>query len=362
MADVALNKGFVCPKCRLIVAAPMLVSGYAAQCPGCNASLKIPSKTNIIQSISVQSKSLYATASPSANRRTYHQNRNDSWQDELPKELLAERARGLPWHMLAPAGVLGLTLFIGLLYLLKSTVTPPASKPIPVVVAETAVDVLEFEGSPMVASVTREQVLDYLKKLNSLTTSEELAKLVRQVPKVADRIKGYYPNNGAKLIELGENFVFERVLGRDNVYLLNVELRSGAGKAAVVFQDANGGLGLDWDSYVGYCEIPWDELKVQQPKAETLVRAVRRKSEYYNLGFSSDEWQSFELRYPNSDEILIGYAKRNSALIHQLLPIGSNYAAMDVTLKIHYPETVQDDRFVIIDSVVASDWIAPSDK
>ena len=223
MADVAIKKGFVCPECRLVIAAPMLESGYAAQCPGCNASLKVPSLTNMVPPIEVVQQSKYALASPNSRGRSYQPRRNESWLDDLPKELLAERSRGLPWHMLAPAGVLGLFLFVGLLFLLVSTVTPTVKKDVVLLEEpEQVASTTELEVEIVYPSATREQVSAYLKKLVAVTTTDELVPLVRKLQGVEDRIKSYYSNDGNKLFDLSEKFVFEQVLGRPGVYLLNI--------------------------------------------------------------------------------------------------------------------------------------------
>ncbi|MFD2158338.1 hypothetical protein ACFSW8_05460 [Rubritalea tangerina] len=281
------------------------------------------------------------------------------WQSDLPVEILAVRAKGLPWQMLTPGILLGVGMLGFLLYLLRETkVMPPQASGN---LAQGKVEAVERRVSPQVVP-SNERVQAVFQDLSKVGSVTELVGMVRGGDSQLAKLREYYGDEKVEFLPFSGELAVSPILGRDGFFIVNGVLSNGEFKAAVLTRGAGGGLLLDWDSYVGYGELQWNELLTQQPKEPVLVRAVRTKIEYYNAGFDSDQWQSFELEYPGEEVRLVGYAKRGSALVHQLLPIGNRYGSMDVTLKIHYPEEVEDPRLVIIDSMLSADWVVDTQE
>jgi len=63
---------------------------------------------------------------------------------------------------------------------------------------------------------------------------------------------------------------------------------------------------VDWESWVGYCEEPWESFISNQTTQSTLVRVKALESSYYNFNFSDDsQWACFELQRGTDDQIWI---------------------------------------------------------
>ena len=354
MVEANAMKGYICPSCRLLVSASAQMLGGDVMCPGCSSLMRIPklNESMVFVDPVVQTMASYV--------HVHHNVSADNWRDDMPIDVLSARAKGLPWAMLLPSLALGVGLLLSLIGVLFFT----HSKPVGLTQAEVGTEPAQREkvtqspvGEPSVAEVKA-----LLSQLHQAENLDELALLLRDVPELHSKLAHYYTGRKITFSSPLDVIIRNEVLNNRGFYLFETSVARGVRKGGVVIQDSNGSWLLDWESYVGYCDIEWDSLPKIQPKLPSLVRAVRLRTEYYNQGFNSNEWQSFKLSSPGSAASLIGYARRNSASIHQLLPIGNQYGAMDVTLKIHYPENVSDPRLVIIDEVIASDWITPNPK
>ena len=354
MVDANAIKGYVCPSCRLLVSASAEMLGMDVLCPGCRSLIRLP-KLN--ESMVFVDPGVLTTASYA---HVDHNVSAENWRDDMPIGVLSARAKGLPWAMLLPSLALGFGLLLCLIGVLFFT----QSKPVELTQSKVATEPAQGEKatqSPVVGPSVAE-VKALLTQLHQAENLDELAPLLRDVPELDSKLAHYYTGREIAFSRPLEIVIGNEVLNNRGLYLFDSSFARGVKKSGVVTQISNGSWALDWESYVGYCDIEWDDLPELQPKQPSLVRAIRLRTEYYNQGFTSDEWQSFKLSSPESAASLIGYVRRNSALIHQLLPIGNQSGAMDVTLKIHYPENVSDPRLVIIDEVIGSDWITPNQK
>jgi len=284
---------------------------------------------------------------------------SENWRDDLPIEVLAAQTRYLPWAMLLPAFAVGSGLLVSLIVLLFFTNLAPVQQ-------NQSREVARVEGrdqiSKAVVAPTTAEVKELLTQISQAKTFGEITQWLRDVPDLQTKLANYYKDR--EFSSRGPLSVFEvkLFLNETGFYSFRALLDNGVNWAGVVSQNPSKNWVIDWESYVGYCDVAWDELPKVQPKQPSLVRVIRVKNEYYNQGFNSNEWQSFELSYPKSEKLLIGYVRRNDSLIHQLLPIGNRFGAMDVTLKIHYPKNVSDPRLVIIDEVIAGGWLVTKTK
>jgi len=345
--------GYICPSCRLLISASNETLGSEVVCPGCSSRIRIPSveESKVFVEPVVQTTASYA--------HVHHDLSSGSWIDDLPTEVLAAQTRYLPWSMLVPAFAVGSVLFVSLIVLLFFTNLGPVAQiqPSGVVSLEEKEQVTETLATP-----TTDEVNELLIQLSQAKLPIELPQLLRSVPDIQAKLANYYKEEEVSFSRPKEVISIKEFSNKRGLYTFRADFEDGKSNGGVVSQNSNKNWVIDWESYVGYCDIEWNEFSKSQPKQPSLVRAIRVKNEYYNHGFSSNEWQSFELSYPNSEDVLIGYARRDSSVIPKLLPIGRRFGAMEVTLKVHYPEKVNDPRLVIIDEVVAGNWFTENPK
>ena len=115
---------------------------------------------------------------------------------------------------------------------------------------------------------------------------------------------------------------------------------------------------VDWESWVGYCEMSVEELFRRKPTEAKLMRIILRRGSYYNYGFSDDRvWAACRLGFRNSDRSLLAYARRDSKEGAVLTELLQNTDSVPYTLKIRYPENARSGDQVEIVELLSQGWI-----
>ncbi len=128
-----------------------------------------------------------------------------------------------------------------------------------------------------------------------------------------------------------------------------------------VFLVEDDGWKVDWDSWVGWSPMTWDELQEKRPTETVRVRALVRPVEYYNFRFSSEsEWAAVTLASPGNGSSIYGYVPRASGLHSQLTFLGDT-AERRLILDIRYPANAPVGNQVLIERVVGEGWLDTGD-
>lgn len=345
MEAASSKKGYLCPECRLLLSAVPRMAGKRTVCPGCGTALLVPRGVDMVTPLGVELATKTQTARKNREGFDVHSKPKDQWQIELPKEILAVKASVMPWFTLIPAAVLGVVLVIAVILMMMGTTPRPAER----------VDGLAEAKSVNYQGFSEADVESFLEQIAEASSIDLLLPHLRKVENLERDVRAYYQSRPWK------PFVYDKVINFGEMasgIALNFSARSVDGdlRDGVLFIEGDSLL-LDWHAFVGYSEKSAKQIIAEKPTAPTLVRVFRSRGEYYNLGFDSDQWQAFELRFADSEETLIGYAPRDGALHVQLLPIGEQEGTKAVTLKIRYSEDVKRDNLVIIDSMLSDTWV-----
>ncbi len=221
----------------------------------------------------------------------------------------------------------------------KPVVSPPVAKDLPRSAAE----------------LTREAEVLARKFLNAGNVDEMLG-TVRKPEVAGSRMRKFYPegkieasglsqfNSGAGLVTRGKLHSFP-VLTRDH------EERS------LAFIETPQGLKIDWESWVGWSEIPWREFLANKPAGSHVFRVILTSVDYYNFGFSDDQkWQSYRLESPDREHTVYGYVEKNSALDAKLRPTADGQSIL-MTLALKFPPDAPSDSQVEIERLVCEGWV-----
>ena len=78
-----------------------------------------------------------------------------------------------------------------------------------------------------------------------------------------------------------------------------------------------------WETFVAYCEEPFENLSSPQNKSESEnIYRVRVKADDYYLGaYSEKDWQVLSLTHPMSQRNILCYVKRDSDQGRKLKPV-----------------------------------------
>lgn len=202
--------------------------------------------------------------------------------------------------------------------------------------------------------------------LNTRTIEERL-KHVRDPERVKPLMQNYY---GKEEIE-PERF---KSLYREKVSvsgrLVTVPVQTGDFLSYLidVYRDGDGDAAaylIDWESWVGYCEITPAKARVEKPTEPFLMRVNLRPDNYYNFGFSDDsKWSGFRMTFRSSDEVFLAYSARGSApdkILNEDLRKGGDKPGSYV-VKVRYPAGARASDQVEIVEVLGEGWILNSES
>jgi hypothetical protein len=137
-----------------------------------------------------------------------------------------------------------------------------------------------------------------------------------------------------------------------------VQVRTGSYKLREInLIKHDGHLKVDWDSWVGWSEMTWEEFRTKKPTEPVLFRVQLSTVDYFNFAFQDDnEWSSYRLDSKDGMESMYGYVKRTGELDKRLRP--PDPADMTKwTLKLKFPPNATSDKQVLIDSIVTDGWL-----
>ena len=198
------------------------------------------------------------------------------------------------------------------------------------------------------------------KKFLEARKAEELIPLIRNPDLAAPRIRRFYPDSEVTPEGLSTFNPLSEVVREGSAYLVGVQTRDFEDKAMAFFNTPDG-LRIDWESWVGWSEMTWEQFLKTQPATPQLFRVNLNKVDYYNMAFSDEgKWQSHRLLSPDGMVSIYGYAERGSISNSQLhIPPESTSAPF--TLMIRFPESGEFRDQVIIDKVLAEGWVLDKD-
>ena len=193
------------------------------------------------------------------------------------------------------------------------------------------------------------------KFLNASTVDEMLGTL-RNPDLAESRMRAFYPegkieapgmsqfNSGAALVTRGKLHSFS-VLTRDHE------------EKSLAFIETPQGLRIDWESWVGWSDIPWKEFLSTKPAGSHVFRVILASVDYYNFGFADDtKWQSYRLESPDGEHSVYGYAEKNSPLSAKLRPSAGDQAVL-MTLALKFPPDARSGSQVEIERLVCEGWV-----
>ena len=187
-------------------------------------------------------------------------------------------------------------------------------------------------------------------------TVEEMLPLV-QNPEIAEpRMRRYYPGGmiepqGLKDFNLGQAM---QTKGKAiSVVVRNLDFEA----KTLVFIDGPQGLKINWESFVGWSDMPWADFIARKPTVAQAFRVIVAPVDYYNFSFADDrKWQSYSLQSPDKVHVIYGYVTRESALNFQV-KLNPDVKSAPMILGLKFPDGATTANQVIIDSWIADGWI-----
>lgn len=377
---------FVCPDCRFVFRVPRDHDGEGIVCSSCRRMLKIPGEGDetaplmaALQKIGFSEDSVSSPEAKSRGKR-----RRKEGMAELPEwdaSAGSWRSAGArDWRSALPVLAWGggmLAIAAAVVGFVKFTDDVPESPMPDAVFKQDQFDDLvaspliipedELEAEVELPEVMKKSEASFLARAEPLArkfleagTVAEILPLIHEPDRVRPFLRTRYPDGAFEPAGMSKFNASGQVSYKDTfaaVTVLNPEYES----KQLAFIEGDDGLKIDWESWVGWSDMPWDKILETKPKRPILVRVMVRWVDYYNFGFSDENaWRSYRLVSPDGEHTLYGYVERNSLLDQRLRP-GEPKATVAVTIKIRFRENEQAANQVVIDEMVSDGWVVSPD-
>lgn len=376
----------MCPDCRFVFRVPRDHDGTGIICPGCRCMLRIPQPGDQtvplmapLKKIGVSGDSAGAPEVPKRGQRKKKQTQAEQpdWEASAGTwRSNRNKGRRATLQIAAWAGSMAaIVLVIGLIMKLtgeeqagKGEITPPVQDQFDDLIGQALlVPDEELEDQVELPKVMKRSENEFLAAAEPMAkTFLEATQLSEILPVIHDRkrveplMRKYYPTGKIEPTGLSKFNTSGQVSYKDSFAAVSL-LTPDYERKQLAYIDGEDGLKIDWESWVGWSEVPWDELKEKKPAKPVLIRTMAKWVDYYNFGFADENaWRSYRLVSPDGETTLYGYVERNSLLDQRLRP-GEAGSTVAVTLKIHFRKDEQAPNQVVIDEYVADGWVVPQE-
>lgn len=189
----------------------------------------------------------------------------------------------------------------------------------------------------------------------------ELEPLVWKPERTMERIRNFHPNGTLPqetLLDFNVTGAVERVGPVRVVGIRTGDFRDGG----LAFREHNGAWKIDWESWVGWCEMPLSEFLRGRVTKPTVFRVLVTPVDYYNFSFRDDlKWMSCRLEFPDQEDFLYGYVERNTD-VYQNLRQEPQEKRVPMILELAFPPDAERNKQVLVVRHLADGWVADTES
>jgi hypothetical protein len=144
-------------------------------------------------------------------------------------------------------------------------------------------------------------------------------------------------------------------------WMVVCELEGGVERQLLVEAISEKEAKVDWETFVCYQPMGWDEFASKRPGGYTGdFRVYVEKDHFYSHEFSdSAALESYRLTALNGEAVLFGYVPRGAEFARQISELidGQGSGSAPMILRLHVPQDVQSPRGVVIREMVNPRWV-----
>lgn len=191
----------------------------------------------------------------------------------------------------------------------------------------------------------------------------QLAKLVRHSERVEPLMQTHYRTKPLTPVRMVRSISLQPMTldYRANFWLVTVELADKTSRSLMVEILGDGEPRIDWESFVCQQPMAWDQFAAQRPAGRSFdFRVYVTQDNFFSHEFSeSAKWSCFRLTARESDGVLFGYAKMDSAISKQIRGLLTKNRGQQTAmiLRLIIPEGIQSRSGVVIEKVISPRWL-----
>lgn len=201
-----------------------------------------------------------------------------------------------------------------------------------------------------------------LRSFYNATSIEAMLPLVRHPERVRPLMENHYGKNPLPLVRLRSIHSLNALTVGSSAkfWTASVNQSEGVVKNILIEVDDTGNPLIDWEAYVCYQPLSWDDYIKHRPSGASLdFRVSAKPDNFFSHEFkSASQWICLQLNAPGSEEYLYGYAKTDSEVAAQIAALIAKNGGGETSmiLRLRFPENIQSKRGVIVEKLVAKQW------
>lgn len=278
-----------------------------------------------------------------------------------PDELWGQVSAGfgkLPWGWAALLGCAFVGAVLWSLYAVNR-----ADKKLEMIV-DTSVSIIEKDiqdETDAVAMVTKIEAA--AQGFFDSRSVEEMLRYVRHPERVAPLMEKHYGKTAPTPIRIVRILSLSPLTmeNRASFWMVSCELKDVETRQLLIEADSESEAKVDWETYVCYQPMDWDEFVKTRPGGYTGdFRVYAEADNYYSHEFhDSNTFVSFRLTALNAEEVLNGYAVRGSDAAESIggLIAKNGGGVVPMILRLHLPEGLGSKRGIVIKQLVSPRWV-----
>jgi len=190
-------------------------------------------------------------------------------------------------------------------------------------------------------------------------TVEEMLRWVRLPEQTAPKVEKWLAGEAYKppgLSEMLGEYRYGVEKGRE---VIAVPVRTGDYEQRdLMLVREPGGLRADWEAWVAWSEMSWEQFRQEKPQEPKAFRVVVTESDYFNFLFKDEaKWSGYRLTSLDGVQSIFGYAARGTELNSQLGVLISPGTKKLFLLRLKYPPDARVDNQVEIVDLISESWV-----
>jgi hypothetical protein len=350
--------GFVCPDCRFVFRVPREHDGRGVVCPSCRRLLKVPLPDDATPPLVVPPPSHDGKKKRRKSRSRRLAGHDWESTDDQTHQSSRRTRRQMTWMLAGGAALFALIVAGVMMIMLDGGENIPVLPPPAVQLQLPPEDAASAELSDVALLAAAEPLAG---KFLSATSVADLLPLVRNPQTTEARLRSTYPDGKIQAPGLDAFNSTREVIRHGGAMTVKVRTRSLDEKPLTFFTTPEG-LKIDWESWAGWSEMPWDEFLATKPVSKKLFRVWLSPVDYYNFAFSDEgKWRSYQLISPDEEHAVYGYVERGSAIDKLLIP-SPDAAMTPFTVTLAFPANTTSRNQVIIGKFIAEGWTIETEE
>ena len=200
---------------------------------------------------------------------------------------------------------------------------------------------------------------DTLEKFFMAKDPSAMGSFIRDPERVQPLIEDYYSRHPFAMTGVSEIVRFQEIMINLKIFLIADIVLEGKGANTVVLQDAGDGFVVDWETYVCYNPMDWDDFYRKRPGPAMSLRVLATLDHNPGFAFPGEaEWVCVRMIARDSDEELYGYVRTGSQTALRVQEMLEDEWEFPCILQLQFPEDGKGgDRQVHIKGLVMENWI-----